>query len=185
FLVNCMAQSQKKLNINVSFEGEFAQYLTELIFLVNCMAQSQKKLNINISFENELAQYLTDMAEMENKTIQEVLVSFVKEEFEEDIELSKIADERDAEGTEIVDYKDNVTENDIPSLPVTIEARVKRAIDERLTVDPVNLGKALRGRLGGSRRLRVGSYRIIYKIDKLEHTVTITEVGHRDSIYKR
>lgn len=70
------------------------------------MAQSQKKLNINVSFENELAEYLTDMAEIENKTIQEVLVGFVKEEFEEDIELSKIADERDVEGMEVVDYKD-------------------------------------------------------------------------------
>ncbi|MGL9725416.1 MAG: type II toxin-antitoxin system RelE family toxin [Wolbachia sp.] len=31
----------------------------------------------------------------------------------------------------------------------------------------------------------MGSYRIIYKIDKLEHTVIITEIGHRDTIYKR
>lgn len=84
-----------------------------------------------------------------------------------------------------IKFLKDVTEKNLPSLPVTIEARVKKAIDERLTIDPINLGKALRGRLRGSRRLRVGDYRIIYKIDKLEHIVIITEIGHRDTIYER
>lgn len=66
------------------------------------MAQSQKKLNINISFEGESAQYLIDIANLENKTVQEVLASFVREELEEDKELAKIADD----DAETVDYKD-------------------------------------------------------------------------------
>nr|WP_320109880.1 type II toxin-antitoxin system RelE/ParE family toxin [Wolbachia endosymbiont (group A) of Icerya purchasi] len=50
-------------------------------------------------------------------------------------------------------------------------------------MDPINLGKPLSGRLVGSKRLRVGDYRIIYKVDKLENTVIITEIGHRSTIY--
>ncbi|WP_375316646.1 type II toxin-antitoxin system RelE family toxin [Wolbachia endosymbiont (group A) of Colletes cunicularius] len=57
-------------------------------------------------------------------------------------------------------------------------------MEERLTIDPINLGKPLSGRLIGSKRLRVGNYRVIYKIAKLEYTVIITEIGHRDTIYK-
>ncbi|MFP3031859.1 MAG: type II toxin-antitoxin system RelE/ParE family toxin [Wolbachia sp.] len=82
-------------------------------------------------------------------------------------------------------YSEKVLERDFLTLPPTIRSRIRRAIDERLTIDPINLGKPLSGRLVGSKRLRVGNYRVIYKIDKLEHTVIITEVGHRDSIYKK
>ncbi|GHM58882.1 MAG: hypothetical protein sL5_09830 [Candidatus Mesenet longicola] len=73
------------------------------------MAQSQKKLNINVSFENELAQYLADMAEMQNKTIQEVLVDLVEEVFEADEgekELVKLSLERDIPGAKRVKYED-------------------------------------------------------------------------------
>ncbi|WP_339047492.1 hypothetical protein [Candidatus Mesenet endosymbiont of Phosphuga atrata] len=73
------------------------------------MVQGQKKLNINVSFDNELAQYLTDMAEMQNKTIQEVLVDFVEEGFEADegeIALVKLSLERDTSGAKRVKYED-------------------------------------------------------------------------------
>lgn len=80
---------------------------------------AQEVLNVNVSFEGELAQYLTDMAEIENKTIQEVLVDFVKEEIEAsklsedddeidevDIELAKLSLERDARGDEEIRSED-------------------------------------------------------------------------------
>ncbi|VVC27623.1 Hypothetical protein CINCED_3A021340 [Cinara cedri] len=59
------------------------------------MAQSQKKLNINVSFEGEFAQYLTEVAQAWNKTIPEVLVCLVKEEFEAEKEMAEIIKERD------------------------------------------------------------------------------------------
>jgi mRNA-degrading endonuclease RelE of RelBE toxin-antitoxin system len=40
-----------------------------------------------------------------------------------------------------------------------------KAIRERLETDPISYGKPLRKNLNGYRRLRVGRYRIIYKID--------------------
>ncbi|MBD0392157.1 hypothetical protein IC220_07020 [Wolbachia endosymbiont of Pentalonia nigronervosa] len=59
------------------------------------MAQVQKKLNINVSFEGEFAQYLTEVAQAWNKTIPEVLVCLVKEEFEAEKEMAEIIKERD------------------------------------------------------------------------------------------
>jgi mRNA interferase RelE/StbE len=84
-----------------------------------------------------------------------------------------------------IKFLKSVIEENLPALPVKIEARVREAMDKRIAVDPVNLGKALRGRLVGSRRLRVGDYRIIYRVDKLGHTVTITKIGHRSTIYEK
>ncbi|MGL9726512.1 MAG: type II toxin-antitoxin system RelE family toxin [Wolbachia sp.] len=37
----------------------------------------------------------------------------------------------------------------------------------------------------GRRRLRVGGYRVIYRVNQSEHTMTITEIGHRCDIYKK
>ncbi|WP_186811187.1 hypothetical protein [Wolbachia pipientis] len=48
------------------------------------------------------------MAETQNKTIPEVLVDLVEEEFEEDVELSKIADDRFSEGEEEVEDDENI-----------------------------------------------------------------------------
>ncbi|WP_168464342.1 hypothetical protein [Wolbachia endosymbiont of Ctenocephalides felis wCfeT] len=69
---------------------------------------AQNRINVNVSFENELAEYLTKMAEIQGKTIPEVLVDFVKEELEEDIELSKIADDRLSEGEEEVEDGESI-----------------------------------------------------------------------------
>ncbi len=61
----------------------------------------QEKLNITVSFEGELAQYLKDIAEIDNKTVEEVLVSLAREALEEDIVMSKVADEYDIDGAEV------------------------------------------------------------------------------------
>lgn len=54
-----------------------------------------QKLNVNVSFEGEFAQYLTEVAETWNKTIPEVLIALVKEEFEAEKEMAEIIKERD------------------------------------------------------------------------------------------
>ncbi len=40
-------------------------------------------------------------------------------------------------------------------------------------------GHALRGRLRGLRSLRVGSYRLIYRVDRLRRIATVLTVRHR------
>ncbi|MFP3027608.1 MAG: type II toxin-antitoxin system RelE/ParE family toxin [Wolbachia sp.] len=88
-----------------------------------------------------------------------------------------------------MDYKikflKNVTEKDLLALPIKIELRVNKAIQKRLTVDPVNLGEPLYHSFKGFRRLRVGDYRIMYYTDTTKHEVTIVTIGHRDTIYEK
>lgn len=46
------------------------------------------------------------------------------------------------------------------------------------------LGESLIGNLSGLRRLRVGDYRIIYKIKNEQLIILILDIGHRKNIYQ-
>ena len=81
-----------------------------------------------------------------------------------------------------IKYLKSVLVDDIPLLPKTVGLRVKKAIEERLMVDPIGLGKPLRYSLKGSRRVRVGDYRIVYYIDA--DMVVITAIKHRKDVYE-
>ncbi|MDG7056559.1 MAG: type II toxin-antitoxin system RelE/ParE family toxin [Wolbachia endosymbiont of Penenirmus auritus] len=82
-------------------------------------------------------------------------------------------------------YLDNVLEKDLPSLPKTVRKRIIKAINERLTVDPINLGKTLDHSLKGYKGLRVGDYRVLYDVNTSKYEVTIVTVGHRGTIYEK
>jgi len=47
-----------------------------------------------------------------------------------------------------------------------IWGRIQSAIEKRLLTDPVKFGIPLRSTLRGYRKLRVGDYRVIYKIEE-------------------
>jgi mRNA interferase RelE/StbE len=49
--------------------------------------------------------------------------------------------------------------------------------------DP-HAGHALRGRLGGLRSLRVGTYRIIYQLADHDDTVRVAAIRHRSIAYR-
>lgn len=83
-----------------------------------------------------------------------------------------------------IEYLDSVVTEDIPNLPKSMRTLIKRAIEERLAVDPVGLGKPLRYSLKGHRRLRVGDYRIVYRIDSDRQTVVIVVIKHRKDVYE-
>ena len=78
-------------------------------------------------------------------------------------------------------YSDIVVKEDIPALQDPQRTQIKKAIEDRLTVDPIGFGKPLRYSLAGHRRLRVGDYRIIYRING--QTVNILKIGHRKEVY--
>ncbi len=59
--------------------------------------------------------------------------------------------------------------------------RVARRIDA-LTQQPY-LGKPLKGRLKDKRSLRVGDFRVIYRLDTVRHQVVVENIGHRREIY--
>ncbi|MCF7799605.1 type II toxin-antitoxin system RelE/ParE family toxin [Candidatus Babeliales bacterium] len=81
-----------------------------------------------------------------------------------------------------IEYLTCVTKIDIPKLPKKIKSIIKKAIEERLTVDPVGLGKPLRYSLKGHRRLRVGDYRIVYRIESIKK-VLVVAIKHRKDVY--
>ena len=70
---------------------------------------------------------------------------------------------------------------DIAAFPENIKSRIKKAIEQRLIIDPIKYGEPLRRTLRGYRKLRVGDYRIIYKIEK--NTIVILKIGHRKEVY--
>lgn len=78
-------------------------------------------------------------------------------------------------------YHEAVVASDIPDLPQTMRARIKRAIEERLTMHPEHFGKPLRRSLKGYRKLRVGDYRVIFCIEGA--MVKIFLIAHRSVVY--
>jgi len=60
--------------------------------------------------------------------------------------------------------------------------RIRHAIETKLTLSPQEFGEPLRRSLKGYWKLRVGDYRVIYKIRN--RTVVILRIGHRREIYR-
>lgn len=81
-----------------------------------------------------------------------------------------------------VEYLENVTKKEIPELPKNIRATVKRAIEDRLAVNPLEIGKPLRGTWRGYYRIRVSDYRIVYRM-KTPATILVTRIRHRKDVY--
>ena len=80
-----------------------------------------------------------------------------------------------------IEYLDDVIKHDIPALPGKQKEQIKRAIVERLGENPVAYGKPMRYSFKGHRRLRVGDWRVIYRIE--DAIVLIVAIGHRKNIY--
>jgi len=72
---------------------------------------------------------------------------------------------------------------DLAEIPVNIKSRIQKAIETRLLMDPIGYGLPLRKSLHGHRKLRVGDYRIIYRIHGKE--VIILKIGHRKDVYPK
>ncbi len=79
-------------------------------------------------------------------------------------------------------YHPRVAAEDIPTLPDTVKLRVRRAIEGRLATHPDLYGKPLRRGLHGFRKLRIGDWRIVYRID--DGDVKILIIAHRSKIYQ-
>lgn len=80
-----------------------------------------------------------------------------------------------------ITYHETVVRDDLPRMPPTVRRRVRRAIEQRLVSNPALYGKPLRTSLHGYRRLRVGDWRIVYRIEERE--VYILAMRHRSDVY--
>jgi mRNA interferase RelE/StbE len=81
-----------------------------------------------------------------------------------------------------VTYHQDVKDIDLPKINKDIKLRIKKAIEERLMSDPLKYGKPLRKSLKGYWKLRVGDYRVVYKIE--ESNVIVLAIIHRKEVYK-
>ena len=81
-----------------------------------------------------------------------------------------------------IKYHPKVKSEDIPRLSPNITTRIENAIKNRLMVNPIKYGFYLRGSLRGYRKLRVGDWRIIYRI--VDKEIRIIAIGNRKDVYK-
>lgn len=72
---------------------------------------------------------------------------------------------------------------DISKLSAAWKQKIQRAIETRLMTQPEFYGKPLRKSLKGYRKLRVGDYRVIFRIE--DTTVKIFMVAHRSVVYNK
>jgi mRNA interferase RelE/StbE len=82
-----------------------------------------------------------------------------------------------------VQYLESV-KDDLSFISKTEKQHIRKAIEKKLTTNPIEFGKPLQYSLKGLRRLRVGDYRVIFQIDEKSQTVLIVKIGHRREVYE-
>ncbi|MBF0559105.1 MAG: type II toxin-antitoxin system RelE/ParE family toxin [Nitrospirae bacterium] len=80
-------------------------------------------------------------------------------------------------------YHPDVRDIDIPKLNETLKKRIKKTIEERLSISPHQYGEPLRKTLKGYWKLRVGDYRVVYKVEGTE--VWIFAIINRKDVYRK
>ena len=74
-------------------------------------------------------------------------------------------------------YHPAVRDDDLPLIDGRIKKRIRKAIEERLRTAPHEYGEPLRKTLKGYWKLRIGDYRVVFKIEDSE--VWILGIRHR------
>ena len=81
-----------------------------------------------------------------------------------------------------IKYHHLVVKEDIPRLSNAYKRRIKENIERKLAERPEIFGEPLRKSLKGYRKLRVGDYRIIFKVQG--KTIYILLIEHRSVVYR-
>ncbi|MFN3421522.1 MAG: type II toxin-antitoxin system RelE family toxin [Armatimonadota bacterium] len=75
-------------------------------------------------------------------------------------------------------------DKELSKLPPEIRERIERAMMQ-LARNPFSSGVEKMEGEPERWRLRVGKYRIVFRIEKSERTVVVTAIGHRRDVYRR
>ena len=78
-------------------------------------------------------------------------------------------------------YVDEVVKTDLPNILEPWKTGIRHAIERKLVTRPEVYSRPLRRSLKGYRKLRVGDYRIVFRIE--ETTVKIFVIQHRSTVY--
>ncbi len=74
-------------------------------------------------------------------------------------------------------FHPDVSDRDLRLINAKLRDRIFRAIEQRLANDPAYYGEPLRHHLKGYWKLRVGDYRVIYRV--VDEEIWIFKIGHR------
>lgn len=80
-------------------------------------------------------------------------------------------------------YHESVVD-DLKKITKTNLLNIRKAIEKKLAHNPLIFGEPLRSSLSGHRKLRVGDYRIVYRIEPIQETIIII-IAHRRDVYTR
>ena len=78
-------------------------------------------------------------------------------------------------------YHPAVKKSDLPKIDAKKRKMIKRAIEKRLVRQPEIYGKPLQRTLKGYWKLRVGDYRIVFKVSGV--SIFIFGIIHRKEVY--
>lgn len=84
-----------------------------------------------------------------------------------------------------MNYSVSIKQSALKSLKnITPEDRLRiiEAIDQ-LKINPT-AGGVLKGEYSGLRRIRIGSYRVVYEVHDAQLTVLVIRIGHRREVYR-
>jgi mRNA interferase RelE/StbE len=81
-----------------------------------------------------------------------------------------------------VRYHPDVRAVDIPLLNATLKKRIRKAIEERLMIAPQQYGEPLRKTLKGYWKMRIGDYRVVFKV--VENEVLVLGIINRKDVYE-
>jgi len=87
-----------------------------------------------------------------------------------------------------ISYSEEVLKKDLSFIEIKQAKRILVKINKIISSTPKECGNSIRtlkGSLNGLFRLRVGDYRVIYKIFEESNGVLILKIGHRKDIYKK
>ncbi len=80
-------------------------------------------------------------------------------------------------------YHPDVKDVDLPKIDNKNKSMIKRAIEDRLSSNPEIFGKPLQRTLKGYWKLRVGDYRVVFKI--AGKNVIILGIINRKNVYSK
>jgi mRNA interferase RelE/StbE len=75
--------------------------------------------------------------------------------------------------------------DDLLDLEQDLQKKIADKIKNYLSIEPLSLGKPLKGIFKGLYRYRYGDYRIIYSIDRTTEHLIVLRIGHRKDVYEK
>lgn len=73
----------------------------------------------------------------------------------------------------------DVLRKDLPHIDPSAKRQILKAIEKKLPVDPAGYGEPLHKDLFGFWKLKVGAWRVLYRIQQKKVTVFIIKIGPR------